>query len=113
MQDLTPSERDVRENALKKIWAKGEAVVNGWLSIPSGFSAEVMAHQGFDSLTIDMQHGVVDYKVAVSMLQCISTLAVVPLARVLQTHPARLMKILDAGAYVLNFPMINTAQEAE
>jgi len=27
----------VRENALKKIWAKGEAVVNGWLSIPSGF----------------------------------------------------------------------------
>ena len=103
----------MRENALKKIWAKGEAVVNGWLSIPSGFSAEVMAHQGFDSLTIDMQHGVVDYQVAVSMLQGISTLGVVPLARVPWNDPARLMKILDAGAYGVICPMINTAQEAE
>jgi len=103
----------VRENALKKIWARGEAVVNGWLSIPSGFSAEVMAHQGFDSLTIDMQHGVVDYQVAVSMLQGISTLGVVPLARVPWNDPARLMKILDAGAYGVICPMINTAQEAE
>ncbi len=103
----------MRENALKKIWARGEAVVNGWLSIPSGFSAEVMAHQGFDSLTIDMQHGVVDYQVAVSMLQGISTLGVVPLARVPWNDPARLMKILDAGAYGVICPMINTAQEAE
>src|SRR4026207_859891 len=103
----------MRENALKKIWAKGEAVVNGWLSIPSGFSAEVMAHQGFDSLTIDMQHGVVDYQVAVSMLQGISTLGVVPLARVRWNAPARRMKILDAGAYGVICPMINTPQEAE
>src|SRR4026209_3034650 len=103
----------VRENALKKIWAKGEAVVNGWLSIPSGFSAEGMAHQGFDSLTIDMQHGVVDYQVAVSMLQGISTLGVVPLARVPGNDPARLMKILDAGAYGVICPMVNTRAEAE
>ena len=103
----------MRENALKKIWGRGEAVVNGWLSIPSGFSAEVMAHQGFDSLTIDMQHGVVDYQVAVSMLQGISTLGVVPLARVPWNDPARLMKILDAGAYGVICPMINTPQKAE
>ena len=58
----------MRENKLKSIWARGEAVVNGWLSSPSAFSAEVMAHQGFDSLTVDMQHGVVDYQVAVSII---------------------------------------------
>ena len=29
-----------------KIWASGKAVVNGWLAIPSGFSAEVMAQAG-------------------------------------------------------------------
>ena len=72
-----------------------------------------MAHQGFDSLTIDMQHGVVDYQVAVSMLQGISTPGVIPLARVPWNDPARLMKILDAGAYGVICPMINTAQEAE
>src|SRR4026208_2557675 len=106
-------ESAVRENKLKSIWARGEAVVNGWLSIPSAFSAEVMSHQGFDSLTIDMQHGVVDYQVAVTMLQGISTTGVVPLARVPWNDPARIMKILDAGAYGVICPMINTAQEAE
>ena len=72
----------MRANKLKEIWARGDAVVNGWLSIPSAFSAEVMSHQGFDSLTIDMQHGVIDYQVAVTMLQGISTTNTVPLVRV-------------------------------
>ena len=103
----------MRENTLKTIWARGEAVVNGWLSIPSSFSAEVMAHQGFDSLTVDMQHGVVDYQVAVTMLQAISTTSAIPLARVPWNDPARLMKILDAGVYGVICPMINTREEAE
>jgi 4-hydroxy-2-oxoheptanedioate aldolase len=88
-------------------------VVNGWLAIPSGFSAEVMAHQGFDSLTVDMQHGIVDYQAAVSMLQGISTTGVMPLARVPWNDPARLMKILDAGVYGVICPMINTREQAE
>jgi 4-hydroxy-2-oxoheptanedioate aldolase len=103
----------VRPNALREVWRRGEAVVNGWLSIPSAFSAEVMAHQGFDSLTVDMQHGVVDYQVAVTMLQAIATTAVMPLARVPWNDPARIMKILDAGAYGVICPMINTPEQAE
>ena len=103
----------MRENTLRAIWAKGGAVVNGWLAIPSAFSAEVMAHQGFDSLTIDMQHGVVDYQVATTMLQAIATTPVIPLARVPWTDPGRLMKILDAGAYRVICPMISTRAQAE
>ena len=103
----------MRANRLREIWKRGDAAVNGWLSIPSAFSAEVMAHQGFDSLTVDMQHGVVDYQVAVTMLQAISTTGVVPLARVPWNDPARIMKILDAGAYGIICPMINTRREAE
>jgi 4-hydroxy-2-oxoheptanedioate aldolase len=103
----------MRENKLKSMWARGEAAVNGWLAIPSSFSAEVMAQQSFDTLTIDMQHGVVDYQVAVTMLQAISTTPVVPLARVPWNEPAYLMKILDAGVYGVICPMINTAAEAE
>jgi 4-hydroxy-2-oxoheptanedioate aldolase len=103
----------VRANTLKEIWARGEAVVNGWCSIPSGFSAEVMAHQGFDSLTVDMQHGVVDYQDAVTMLQGISTTGVIPLARVPWNEPAFVMKILDAGAYGVICPMVNTPADAE
>jgi 4-hydroxy-2-oxoheptanedioate aldolase len=103
----------MRENTLKKIWAQGRAAVSGWLSIPSAFSAEVMAHQGFDSLVIDMQHGVIDYQAAVGMLAAISTTPVVPLARVPWNDPAYVMKILDAGVYGIICPMINSRAEAE
>ena len=39
----------MRANKLRQIWADGGAVVNGWLAIPSGFSAETMAHQDWDT----------------------------------------------------------------
>lgn len=103
----------MRTNTLKEIWARGGAVINGWCSIPSSFSAEIMAHQGFDSITIDMQHGLVDYQVAVTMLQAISTTPVMPLTRVPWNDPAWLMKILDAGSYGVICPMINTRADAE
>jgi 4-hydroxy-2-oxoheptanedioate aldolase len=70
----------MRENRIRKLWEDGEAAVNGWLAIPNVFSAETMAHAGWDSLTIDMQHGVVDYQAALSMLAAISTTSTVPLS---------------------------------
>ena len=103
----------MRSNRLREIWGRGEAAVNGWLAIPSAFSAETMAHQGWDSLTIDLQHGVVDYQAAVNMLTAISTTDTVPVARVPWLDPGILMKMLDAGAYGVICPMINTAADAE
>jgi 4-hydroxy-2-oxoheptanedioate aldolase len=103
----------MRPNRLKQIWARGEAVVNGWVSIPHSFAAETMAHQGWDSLTVDMQHGVVDYAGALAVLTGISTTDVVPMVRVPWLDAGILMKMLDAGAYGLICPMINTADEAE
>lgn len=103
----------MRENLLRTAWSRGDAVVNGWLAIPSAFSAETMAHQGWGSLTVDLQHGVVDYQTAVTMLTAISTTETVPVVRVPWLDPGILMKMLDAGAYAVICPMINTAEDAE
>jgi len=103
----------MRENRIRTIWNAGGAVVNGWLTIPSGFAAETMAHQGWDSLTIDLQHGVVDYAAAVNMLTAISTTDTVPVVRLPWLDPGIAMKILDAGAYAVICPMINTRADAE
>ena len=103
----------MRTNALRSLWRSGGAAVNGWLAIANSFSAETMAHQGWDSLTIDMQHGVVDYHDAVAMLTAISTTATVPVVRVPWNEPGILMKMLDAGAYGLICPMVNTREDAE
>lgn len=103
----------MRENRLRSIWKSGGAVVNGWLSVPSSFSAETMAHQGWDSLTIDLQHGVVDYAGMLPMLQAISTTDTVPVVRVPWLEPGILMKTLDAGAYGVICPMVNTREDAQ
>jgi len=103
----------MRKNKLKKIFKEGGAVINGWLQIPSSFSAEVMAKQGWDSLTIDLQHGVVDYSNALQMYQAISTTDVVPMARVNWNEPGQIMKILDAGCYGIICPMVSNREQAE
>jgi 4-hydroxy-2-oxoheptanedioate aldolase len=103
----------MRENRLRRIWREGGTVVNGWLHVPSSFSAEVMAHAGWDSLTIDMQHGPVDFESLVPMLQAISTTDTVPVVRVLWNDPGLIMRVLDAGCYAVICPMINTREEAE
>jgi 4-hydroxy-2-oxoheptanedioate aldolase len=102
----------MRENRLRSLWRDNKPALNGWLAVPNGFSAEVMANQGWDSLTIDLQHGVVDYQAMVGMLQAISTTPTVPVVRVPWLDPAALMKALDAGAYGLICPMINTPEDA-
>lgn len=103
----------MRENRLRTMWKAGEAAVNGWLAIPNSFSAETMAHQGWDTLTIDLQHGVVDYQAMVGMLQAISTTPTVPVVRVPWLEPGILMKTLDAGAYGVICPMISTREDAQ
>ena len=103
----------MRTNNLRTIWQAGGAAVNGWLAVPNSFSAEVMAHQGWDTLTIDLQHGVIDYQAMVTMLQAISTTATTPLVRVPWLEPGILMKTLDAGAYGVICPMVNTREDAQ
>ena len=103
----------MRENRLRTLWSQDRAAVNGWLAVPDSFSAEVMAHQGWDTLTIDMQHGVVDYQRMVTMLQAISTTPTVPVVRVPWLEPGIVMQTLDAGAYGVICPMINTREEAQ
>jgi len=103
----------MRENKLRSIWKAGGHAVNGWLAIPSSYSAEAMAHQGWDALTIDLQHGMVDYQAMIPMLQAISTTATVPVVRVPWLEPGILMKTLDAGAYAVICPMVNTREDAQ
>ncbi|MEP7058603.1 MAG: aldolase/citrate lyase family protein, partial [Caldimonas sp.] len=103
----------MRENRLRALWKSGATALNGWLAIPNGFATETMAHQGWDSLTIDMQHGVVDYQAMVGMLQAISTTPTVPVVRVPWLEPGILMKALDAGAYAVICPMVNTREDAQ
>jgi 4-hydroxy-2-oxoheptanedioate aldolase len=106
------SAEPMRPNRLKELATAGRPAVNAWLSIPSAYSAEVMGHQGFDSVTVDLQHGMIGFETAVAMLQAISSTSAVPMARVAKNDPALVMQLLDAGAYGIICPMISTVDDA-
>ena len=101
------------QNKIKLAWAQGKSVVNGWLAIPSGFSAEVMAQCGFASVTVDMQHGVQDYQSTVQCFQAMQAHPILPMVRVPWNEPGIIGKVLDAGAYGVICPMINSVAEAK
>ncbi len=100
-------------NKLKARFAAGKAAVNGWLAIPSGFSAEVMAQCGWDSVTVDMQHGVQDYQSMVQCFQAMDRHPITQLVRVPWNEPGIIGKSLDGGAWGIICPMVNTAAEAK
>ncbi len=99
-------------NKLKEIWAEGRPTINGWLSIGNAFTAEIMAAQGYDSITVDVQHGALDYAAVLPMFQAMRASGVVPMARVPWLEPGIIMKVLDAGAYGVICPMVNTPEQA-
>jgi 4-hydroxy-2-oxoheptanedioate aldolase len=104
----------MRPNSLKKKIADGVRCLSGWVAIPSPFSVESYAAQGWDCVTLDMQHGSLDINDVVPMLQAINAGSeATPMVRVPWNDPSYIMRVLDAGAYGIICPMINTKAEAE
>jgi 4-hydroxy-2-oxoheptanedioate aldolase len=101
------------ENRLRRLWKEDKPALGCWLSIPDSFCAEMIARLGFDWLCIDMQHGLIDYQRALTMLQAISTTSAAPIVRVPWNEPGDIMKMLDAGASGVIIPMIETVADAE
>ena len=64
-----------------------------------------------DGLTVDLQHGLVDYQAAVTMMQAIAT--GMPTMCRGWLEPGIIMKLPDAGAWGIVCPMINTRDECE
>lgn len=103
----------MRPNTAKQRLNAGKSVVCGWLSIPSTYSAELVASQGYDCINIDLQHAMLEFETAVGMLQAISATSAIPLARVGGPEPEPMMKLLDAGAYGIICPMVSSVDDAE
>ena len=103
----------MRANRLRELWASGKPVTNCWLSLADSLATEILSHQGWDSLTVDMQHGQADFTAMCAMLTAISTTNAVPLVRVPWNDPGDIMRALDAGAYGVICPNIDTREECE
>ena len=103
----------MRENRVKTIWKKGGVVLAGSVNLDSPYLAELIAQVGFDSIIVDMQHAPLDYKGTLANLQAISTTPAIPIVRVPWNHPPLIMQVLDAGAYGVICPMVNSRADCQ
>ena len=101
------------KNNLLKILKRNLPIINTWLSLPNSFISEAFGKMGWDSITIDMQHGQNDYQSSIPMLQSLSNSTSVPMARVPWSEPGIIMKMLDLGVMGIIAPMINNKEDCE
>lgn len=100
-------------NILKKKLQKQEVTIGSWVTLGHTSIAEIMAKAGFEWLVVDMEHSVITLDIAQQLIQVIEGCGVVPLVRVGENNANIIKRVMDAGAYGVIVPMINTREDAE
>ncbi|MGA9348255.1 MAG: aldolase/citrate lyase family protein [Anaerolineae bacterium] len=101
-----------RAKSLKENLQNNIPTIGSWLQLGSSTVAEIMVHCGFDWLVIDLEHSVTALAQAQEMIRVIDLAGCVPLVRVSTNDPTLIKRVMDAGAYGVIVPMVNSAQEA-
>lgn len=98
---------------LKRKLQRQEVTIGSWVTLGHTSIAEIMAKAGFEWLVVDMEHSVITLDVAQQLIQVIEGCGVVPLVRVGENNANIIKRAMDAGAYGVIVPMINTKEQAE
>src|SRR5215510_414232 len=88
-----------------------EKLVGTMVTLASASSAEVLASLGFDWLFVDAEHGPLETRELLGILQAVSR-DVACLVRVPEAAEVPIKKALDLGAAGIIVPQVNTAEQA-
>ena len=104
----------MRTNQVKEKLKRGEPVLGAWLSLPSVPSARIMARLGFDWLVVDMEHSAQNPVLMADMVATIADAGTcAPIVRVPTNSVEWFKWALDAGAWGVVVPMVNSREEAQ
>ncbi len=73
----------------------------------------MLARAGFDWLTLDIEHSAIDWSQAAMIFAAIADAGGVPLARVPKGNHDYIKRVLDAGAWGIVVPMVDTVEQAQ
>jgi 4-hydroxy-2-oxoheptanedioate aldolase len=97
---------------LRQVWDRGDTALGAFLYLREPLIAEAAALAGYDYVCIDMQHGLQSFEHTVTMLYAMARTDTTPIVRVPWNEPSIIGRVLDAGAYGVIVPMVNTVEEA-
>jgi 4-hydroxy-2-oxoheptanedioate aldolase len=102
----------MRKNPVKQKLRAGEPTYGSWLSLGDLYATRVLARMGFDWLTLDIEHSAIDWSQATTIFGAIADAGCVPLARVPEGTHHYIKRVLDAGAWGIVVPMVDTVEQA-
>ena len=103
----------MKKNPVKQKLANGEPSFGTWLSLGDLYATRVLARLGFDWLTLDIEHSAIDWSQAPTIFGAIADAGCVPLARVPEGSHHYIKRVLDAGAWGIVVPMVDTVEQAK
>ncbi|GIW93123.1 MAG: 2,4-dihydroxyhept-2-ene-1,7-dioic acid aldolase [Pirellulaceae bacterium] len=103
----------MRTNPVKEKLKRGEPTFGTWLSLGDLYATRVLARLGFDWLTLDIEHSAIDWSEAAALFAVIADAGCVPLARVPEGSHHYIKRVLDAGAWGIVVPMVDTVEQAQ
>lgn len=103
----------MRANHVRRRLVAGEPSVGTWLSLPSPEGAEYVSKVGFDWLVVDTEHYPIDIRTLAQMFASMAASPTAPMVRVHWNRPELFKRVLDAGAWGVVVPMVNSREEAE
>jgi 4-hydroxy-2-oxoheptanedioate aldolase len=103
----------MRTNYVKRKLQAGEPTFGTWLTLGDLYATRVIARMGFDWLTLDIEHSAIDWSQATMIFGAIADAGCVPLARVPKGNHDYIKRVLDAGAWGIVVPMVNTVEQAQ
>lgn len=102
----------MRTNPVKRTLRAGKPSFGTWLSLGDLYATRVLARSGFDWLTLDIEHSAIDWSQAAMIFASIADAGGVPLARVPKGNHDYIKRVLDAGAWGIVVPMVDTVEQA-
>ena len=103
----------MRSNHVRRRLAAGEPSIGTWLSLPSPEAAEYVSKVGFDWLVCDAEHNPMDIRTLAQMFAAMANSDTAPMVRIPWNTPENFKRVLDAGAWGVVVPMVNSREEAE
>lgn len=105
----------MRPNAVKQALAAespARSVLGTWLTLGDATSARLLCRAGFDFLALDMEHAAIDWERAAVLFALVADAGCVPLCRVADGTAENIKRALDAGAFGIIAPMVDSLAQA-
>jgi 4-hydroxy-2-oxoheptanedioate aldolase len=101
----------MKSNPVKAKLREGKPSFGTWLSLGNLHATRVLARMGFDWLTLDMEHSAIDWSQAAVIFAAVADAGCVPLVRVPEGDHYCIKRALDAGAWGIVVPMVDTVEQ--